>query len=165
MARQESEREDLLREATALVERIELSDRHVPGSKPVTAGFRAEGALSIFFGADPAYQFNTRGELRRAYCHDLLYKAERGRLVSLRRDRRAGEVQLVRHELNDAQQDAFLRRMEGLLEELADGLTAGHYATVGQVPTDADVLTRLREWLQGRETAAIAATPHVRCAT
>ena len=71
-------REDLLREATALVERIELvphRDRQFDASEPIVVGFRADGALSIFFGDDPVYQFNAAGELRRAYCDGLLFKA------------------------------------------------------------------------------------------
>jgi hypothetical protein len=42
------------------------------------AGFRTSGS-DFFFGAEPVYQFNTAGELRRAYCDDLLIKASRGR--------------------------------------------------------------------------------------
>src|SRR5262245_12366974 len=105
MARQESDREDLLREATALVERAELK---VAGeSEPMTVGFRRDGSLSVFFGGDAVYQFNTAGELRRAFAGGLLYKAERGRLVELRRERSADEVALVRRELPDEESARF----------------------------------------------------------
>lgn len=68
MARDESRREDLLREATAFVERIELvpsSSTSKAAETPIVVGFRADGALSVFFGEDPAYQFNAAGELLR----------------------------------------------------------------------------------------------------
>ena len=77
--------------------------------EPIVVGFRRDGALSIFFGDDPVYQFNAAGELRRAYCDGLLFKAVRGRLVSLRRVRgQHDEVQLVRHDLTRREQAAFL---------------------------------------------------------
>src|SRR5687767_14012240 len=116
MAREESNREDLFREATALVERIELvpklakstASTITAGDEPIVAGFRTDGALSSFFCADPVYQFNAAGELRRAYCDGLLFKAVNGRLVSLRRERNEQEVQLARHELSDIEQEEFV---------------------------------------------------------
>src|SRR5262245_10991650 len=95
MAREESDREDLLREATALVERIELIVDIGNAGQHVVAGFRTNGAASIFFGADPVYQFNAAGELRRAYCDGVLIKGSRGRLVSLSRKRLANESLLL----------------------------------------------------------------------
>src|SRR3954447_20411722 len=101
MSRHESDREDLLREATALVERIELT---VGGfDLPVVCGFRRDGAASFYFGADPVYQFNAVGQLRRAFVAGRLIKAERGRLVALSRERTENEVALVRHELSAAE--------------------------------------------------------------
>jgi hypothetical protein len=160
MARQESDKEDLLREATALVERIELCPIDGQQRANITAGFRPDGAASIFFGADPVYQFNAAGELRRAYCNGLLIKAMRGRLVSLRRVRQQQEVQLVRHELTQAEQRALLTDMCGLLSELATALNHGNCKIVGQVPSDADVAGRLKTWLSQQDGARIAATPH-----
>jgi hypothetical protein len=162
MARQESPKEDLLREATALVERVELAPISGPQGVSVTAGFRPDGAASIFFGADPVYQFNAAGELRRAYCDGLLLKADHGRLVSLRRERRQNEVQLLRHELTDAEQRAFLTRVQSLLSGLATSLQHGEYALVGQVPANADVVGRLTKWLASRDKAVVAATPHAK---
>src|SRR5688572_18570527 len=65
MARQEQDREDILREATALVERVELLIPEFP--EPIVAGFRRDGSASFFFGADPVLQFNAQGKLRRAF--------------------------------------------------------------------------------------------------
>lgn len=161
MARRESEREDLLREAIALVERIELSPAGAPQGEHVTAGFRAGGACSIFFGTDPVYQFNASGQLRRAYCDGLLFKAVDGRLVSLRRLRQQGEVHLLRHDLTDSEQAAFLARMTDKLRGLAGRLDRAEGSVVGQVPSDADVLGRLRKWLAHHRGESIANSPHL----
>jgi hypothetical protein len=188
MAREESDREDLLREATALVERIELSplpsDAHSRGNAPlpvpvrdrerasvsassaskaetIVVGFRAGGAASIFFGSDPVYQFNAAGELRRAYCDGLLFKAVRRRLVSLERVRKQGEVQLLRHDLSDAEQDVFIARMQERLSALTNVLAHHHYMIVGQVPADTDVLGRVRKWLAACGTPSISNSSHV----
>ena len=163
MARDESDREDLLREATALVERIELSPEAATGStaENVVIGFRAGGAVSIFFGADPVYQFNAAGELRRAYCDGLLYKASHRRLVSLRRVRQQNEVQLLRHDLTDAEQRDFIASMQKCLRNLSDNLDSGRGSVVSQVPPEANVLTRVRGWLAEHREPGIAATPRV----
>lgn len=168
MARHESNREDLLREATALVERIELLPRvagtftsaNVAAGETIVAGFRAVGALSVFFGSDPVYQFNAAGELRRAYWNGLLFKAMRGRLVSLQRVRREHEVQLVRHELTDAEQATFLSKVSACMRELTNSLAANAMEVAGQVPQDADVLGRLQAWLADHQEWPIAARPN-----
>lgn len=158
MAREESDREDLLREATALVERVEL----IPRQKPthIVAGFRTDGALSLFFGGDPVYQFNATGDLRRAYRGGLLLKAVQGRLVSLRRERKQNEVQLLTTELSDSDRAEFLEQLSTHLLELKDCLESGDFDVVGQVPADADVIGRLRNWFSNRSTWQIAARPN-----
>jgi hypothetical protein len=161
MARNESDREDLLREATTLVERIELKPIDSAAADPIVVGFRTDGAMSIFFGADPVYQFNAGGELRRAFCDGQLYKAVRGRLASLRRERQANEVQLVRRDLADAEQDSFLGEMTSQLQGFAEQLSANRFAVVGQVPTDADVLGRVRQWFTDNQVITVAQRPNV----
>lgn len=161
MASQSTDREDLLREATALVERAELC---VPGwEEPLIIGFRRDGSASFFLGADPVYQFNSAGELRRAYVGGLLYKAEKGRLVSLRRERSAGESALVRHELSIEETNSLLAAMQEQLGRLRDALAGGEGTILRQVPADSDVLGRIRKWLAALpQTTAIAAAPNVR---
>ena len=161
MARHESDREDLLREATALVERAELL---VPGeAEPVIVGFRRDGSASIYFGADPVYQFNSAGELRRAYLGGLLYKAERGRLVELRRERTEQETQLVRRELIDQEQASLLANAAARLERLRQALAKSSASVTGNVPADVDVPKRMGRWLdQARPGIKIAARPHAR---
>jgi hypothetical protein len=162
MANQESDREDLLREATALVERVELAFDAADGvGENVVAGFRRDGSASFFFGADPVYQFNAAGELRRAYCDGLLYKAVSGRLASLDRLRQRGEVQLVRHDLTDEEQRAFLTAMKSRLECIATLLRAGRFEVAGQVPEQGGAIDRVIAWLERVDSIPIAATPNV----
>jgi hypothetical protein len=173
MARTESDREDLLRDATALAERIELAPAEAGADEHVVIGFRAEGAVSVYFGAEPVYQFNTANQLRRAYCDGRLFKAVRGRLVALERVRREREVQLLRHELTDDEQAVFISRMRGRLSDLVGQLDAGRVDVIGQVPVDKDVLERVRAWFAcydsdlagSRRLPEVARTPHVRAAT
>ncbi len=161
MAREQHDREDLLAEATALVERIEFD---LPGyGESIVAGFRTSACASLFFGADPVYQFNSQRQLRRAYVGGVLYKAERGRLVSLTRERSAGGLQLVRGQIDDAGQARFLSEMATHLAALGSALESGRFTIVGQVPDDADVTARVREWLgQLGEAIELAASPQAR---
>ena len=159
MAREESDREDLLREATALVERIELAPVGENSSEHVVAGFRTNGAVSFFIGSEPVYQFNAAGELRRAFCNGVLIKAARGRLISLRRQRLEHETQLLSRELSDTEQNDFIAAMSDRLHTFATDLAADRYRIVGQVPPDADVLGRVRNWLAEHGAWSIANSP------
>jgi len=145
VSRQESDREDLLREATALVERAEIT---VPGfDEPIVVGFRRDGSLSVFFGPDPVYQFNAAGELRRAFSSSLLYKAERGGLVALRRERGEAEVALVRTASTADETTDFLNAAHRRLTDLAATLGTRSFTITGQVSIDANVVARVQEWL------------------
>ena len=164
MPRLEQDREDLLAEATALVERVELQ---LPGSdESVTAtmvvvGFRTSGAASFFFGGDPVYQFNSAGELRRVFADGKSYKADRGRLVVIERSPSStGRIELAMQPLEaDAQQqlcDGLARRLSALAVALREGT-----ATVArEVPPGAEVRQRVAQWLEQRgNTFAIAEGP------
>ena len=158
MAREEVDREDLLRDATALVRRIELD---VPGeADPVVAGFRRTGAASFYFGADPAYHFNSGGRLRRAYLSDHLLKAERGRLVSLRRERTDQAVELRRTELNDERAREILAEMKARLEKLQRAIANGAARVVGHVPAEGNVLAEVAAWLAVNPSDQIAQSPN-----
>jgi len=161
MAREEVNREDLLREATALVERAELK---VAGfEEPVVVGFRRDGSASFYFGADPVYQFNTSRELRRAYIGSLLYKAERGRLVSLRRERGENAVSLFRVELDDNEEAHIVVRLRDQLRSLHGAFTARQFELIGQVSAGTDVVSQIIDWLASLpERIDIARAPNVR---
>lgn len=160
MARQEQDREDLLREATALVQRAELDCASF--AETVVVGFRRDGSGSLFFGADPVYQFNTHGQLRRAYKDGLLIKAERGRLASLDRRRREGRVELVRHDLDDAETSSLLADAAEILALLREDFRQQNVKIVGQVPADEDVVGRIIDWLESLQgQIEIASRPNV----
>jgi hypothetical protein len=156
----EADREDLLGEATALVDRVELA---VEGfADPVVVGFRRQGGASVYFGADPAYHFNSAGELRRAYCGGLLYRADGGRLASLERRRNDGEVELVRREIGEDDQQAFLDRLARELAALRNALDAGGFTVRGQVSTSGDVMPKVLAWLARLNSpVAMAQKPNV----
>lgn len=161
MARNQSDREDLLREATALVERAELQIAGI--DEPTIVGFRRTGAASVFFGADPVYQFNTQGELRRAYFRGQLIKAERGRLVALNRVKTEHEVQLVRQELTIAETEAFAGACLRDIAALRSALASGSFSVNGQAPANVDVVARIKTWLESlADPIPIAASPHAR---
>jgi hypothetical protein len=159
MARYESDREDLLREATALVERAEF--RLPDQAESLTIGFRRDGALSLFVGADPVYQFNAAGELRRAYVAGLLYKAEQGQLVELRRERDESGISLIRRTLPAPEQDDLLRVAQSRCDAVVGGLACGELELVGQVPSDGDVAARVVQWREQHPgPIVIAQRPH-----
>jgi hypothetical protein len=161
MARQEQDREDLLREATALIERIEFRGADFPD--PIVIGFRRTGEGSIFIGADPVFQFNSHLELRRGFFHGQLLKAEKGTLVALERQRTVDEVLLLRTELTAPQTEAVMSRLYACLATLRQTLSEQRFTVVGQVPPDVDVLGRVVAWLNLLpEKVTIAAVPNVR---
>jgi hypothetical protein len=161
MAQRESNREDLMREATALAQRAELM---LPGApEPIVVGFRRDGGASFFLGADPALHFNSAGELRRAYVDGQLYKAVKGRLVAMRRERTATETVLLSRELSSAEADGFLAMVHQRLAGLREFLSRGDAAVLRQVPDDADLLRRILDWLSTLPAAIpIADAPNVR---
>jgi hypothetical protein len=161
VARQEQDREDLLAEAKALVERVEIALTHA--TRPnIVIGFRRDGAASLYFGEDSAWHFNTAGELRRAYADGRLFKAERRALVALDRRRTEREVQLIRHDLTADETAALTDRLRESAIELAAAIDVGLYQLIGQVPAEADVLARVRPLLAVlAERVPIAAGPRV----
>lgn len=160
MARQEQDREDLLAEATALVERAEVRLPHEP--QPVVVGFRRDDSLSVYFGADPVYQFNSHGELRRAYVAGLMYKAVAGKLASLRRVRSESQTQLLRHDLSAEETSQFLEDAGVRCEALRQAFQRGEYELIGRVPADSDVIARTSAWLARlSQTIAVARSPRV----
>ncbi len=160
MARQEAHREDLLAEATALVERIEVQ---LPGQpEPMVVGFRRGGEASIYFGQDMAYHFNGSGQLRRGFRDGELLKADRGRLVGLTRRRTDTETQLVRREFDAAATAQFLGELNDRLALLRTALQVGAAEVLRQVPPDGNLRGRVAEWLASLpQPIAIARSPRV----
>jgi hypothetical protein len=160
MARHEHDREDLLKEASALVERASL--RREGQDEEIIVGFRRDGSASFYFGSARSYQFNTAGQLRRAFVGDLLYKAEAGKLVALARRRTEQAVELVRDELDAKATRDFLDEMWSHLEQLHRAIVAGRLTVIGKVPPEADVVVRIEAWLaQFGDRVTIARSPRV----
>ena len=142
MARHEADREDLMREATALSPRIELA---LPGrAQRLVAGSRSGGRLSLYFGADPVYHFDSAGRLGRAYCAGSLYRSQGTTVARLTRHRTPQETRLQRHDLNALELDEFLRAMRRHMAELRETLDAGTVRIVQQVPPEAVFLPILK---------------------
>ncbi len=162
MARQESDREDLLREATALVDRIEV--RCPWHDESVVIGFRENGALSLFVGQDEAYHFDREGALRRGFWHGRLLKAERGRLVELTRVRQQDQTLLQRRVLSPLEQQTYLTRLAERFDQLRATFAQGAEQVVGQVTRDAaDLRPRFLAWQrQLPASIAVADIPRLR---
>lgn len=139
-------REDLIRDATALVARGEIQ---LNGLLPlVTFGFRERGACSIYVGDDPAYHFNDAGELRRAFDQGLLIKAHQGRLQRVKRVRSAEVVALITSDFSEQDAGEFAARFSKLRDQLSSEIRQGNCRLLRQVPGDSDVLGRFRDWLR-----------------
>lgn len=123
MARNESDREDLIREATAMRNRVEWQ---IPGeSEPVFTGIRSDGSLSVYLGQDPVYQFTPAGQLRRAYTKGFLYRTQGATLAKLNRERSADQTVLARCDLTSEELSQFLAKMDDQLSRLGQSIADG----------------------------------------
>jgi len=159
MARVESDREDLLREAVALVRRAELTMPSEPNAFVV--GFRDNGWLSIYVGQDLMYQFDQLGRLRRAYVDGLLYRTQGSTLAQLRRERSETETALVRWDLNEESLSVFRGQVLARICWLRGLFQEGKLTVIRQVPLDdpsllGDVLAMLTTVLDSTEFLAPA---------
>ena len=138
MTRQESDREDLIREAVAMPERGEF---RVPGlDELVTVGFRTTAAMSVFIGQDPVYQFDPAGRLRRAFVNGLLYRSQQSTLARLQRVRTETATQLQRSDLSQDDLSDFRTLMHQRLSCISDSIRNQTIQVIRAVP--ADVLNR-----------------------
>ena len=141
MAANESDREDLMREAVALTERIEL---RVPGfSEFITIGFRSNLAMSVFVGQDPVYQFDPTFRLRRAFVGGFLFRSQLATLAKLQRVRTETETQLLRYDLNSQELATFRDSMLNILRTIRSELTRNSIETMRCVPGNTELLPRI----------------------
>ena len=141
MAVNEDDREDLIREAVALPDRVELS---VAGFEaPITIGFRANLAMSIFVGQDPVYQYDPDGRLRRAFVDGLLYRSQHTTLAMLKRERTETQTILLRTDLGNTELALFQETMSDLLRLLYQKLVGSEFRTLRSVPESADHVLRI----------------------
>ncbi len=132
MALFEQDREDLMREAMALPQRVELQ---VQGMETfVTVGFRASSAMSVFIGQDPVYQFDPQGRLRRAFVDGVLFRSQHTTLAMLKRERTETQTLLLRTDLTEDRLHEFHTTMLQKLGSLEHVLKIGDYAVIRCVP-------------------------------
>lgn len=163
MAREESEREDILREATALVERAELLLEGA--AEPLVFGFRANGALSVFVTQDEVYHFDAEGSWRRGYWSGRLLKAEGGRIVEMIRERTSDQTVLRSRPWSPSEQAEYAAQWIQRREWLRESLDASRYQPIGAVSASGtDPVRRLSDWLEQKKAGPlfVADRPHVR---
>jgi len=160
MARHEADREDLMREATALRNRAEFC--LASSTDPIIAGFRNEGALSIYFAGDPAYHFDADGQLRRAFAGGFLYRTQGTTLARLQRKRDDQRSILERHDLSPDELQTFLAEVSRNLQTVVTDLAAGNCTLRQQIPSDAGVLLRLEPVLSGILRTGIRLAPRIK---
>lgn len=150
MARTESDKEDLIAEATALVERAEFQRTETVGEasgaasrcETLTVGYRNNGSLTVYFDQDPFYQFDADGLLRRAFEGGFLYRSEANTLAKLHRERTETQTTLQRTDLTETQLTEFRQRMDARLSELRQMLKSGAFVSPRQVSQRGDIVPR-----------------------
>jgi len=158
LAREESAKEDLLRQATGLSPRAAWRI----GESEIVIGFRTAAAISIFFGEDPVFQFNDAGQLRRGFLNGILLKADRGFLVKMSRHRTDHSVELRSHQCSLEEQEAIVQLASGRISQIATQLREGSQILIGEEPPQSDVEQRFLDWVdQFLDTLSIANRPNV----
>lgn len=160
MAQHEEDREDLMREAVALPDRVELS---VDGFESlITIGFRSNSAMSIFIGQDPVYQFDPEGRLRRAFVDGLLYRSQHTTLAMLKRERTETQTLLLRTDLADDALLKFRETMRRSLELLEQKLGSAAFRVVRSVPESVSHIARIQTALASVLRAESWLSPTIR---
>ncbi len=145
MARQSSDKEDLMAEVVTLSPRVALL---IPGLlDEIIAGKRTDGRWSIFFGGDPVYHFDSQSRLRRAFLDGNLYRSQGATLARLTRQPTPTATVLLRHDLEAAELADFLQRMRLQLARLAAAIKLGTVAIQQLIPPTADFLPELAQHL------------------
>jgi len=152
MARQESDKEDLISEATALVDRAEYLRAAETDSKCswklVTVGFRKDRSFSIYFDQDPFYQFDSNGSLPRASENGFLYRSQHTTLARLKRERSDNQTTLQRTDLDATQLAAFQERLMSHLCEFHKALRSSKAQRQRAVTTMENIDQRTLEFLE-----------------
>jgi len=159
MAREEIDREDLIRDGTAMVVRAECRFRDC--DRVMTIGFRSNGAASFYFDTDWVWQFDRFGRVRRGFDRGRWIKAERGQLVVLERHRSPEVVIMSDSSEDDSEASHRLQRLSGELRRLGESIHSEGLVVVRAVPNETTFRESLRSWLQGLVfPLPIAWSPH-----
>jgi hypothetical protein len=133
MARRQTDRPDLLGELTALARRVEL----MIGDRSVICGFRANSALSMYFGQDFVVGCNGDHQVRRIYLHGVIYRAEnRNDVVKLVPERNDAETILHSTLLSPMERQELRSIIRWHVEMLCRALAGDRYRIVGCFPED-----------------------------
>ncbi len=160
MARHEADREDLMREAVALRQRILLSSSK---GQEIVIGFRADGSASIYVDQDPVWHFNRRGQLRRAFEAGQLIKAEAGRLHRMFRHREPNQVLLCSWPMSRDEQSAWVASVARTIRSLIEQWERGDLWVVQQIPAEEPVAQKALQLLRSLALGfSIAESPSVR---
>ncbi|MGE3314179.1 MAG: hypothetical protein AB7O26_03610 [Planctomycetaceae bacterium] len=158
MARIESDREDLMREATALRRRVEFVIRGEP--VVIVAGFRDDGSLSVYFDAE-MLQFDSANRLRRAFYDGRLYRTQGDSLARLKRFRSADESSLQRHDLTSAELASFLETIAARIQSLDVALQEQQVQVKRSIPDRIEVLGEVAERVASIAAGPIALAPPI----
>ena len=160
MSRIEADREDLMRDATALVRRIEFS---VPDFvEPLTAGFRRHGGLSLYVGQNSVFHFDEDCRLRRAFRDGVLYRTQGETLAALTRDRRKTATILVRRDLTGPELNDFLNDMKAVIRKVRSAITENRVEVLRRIPqNDANILTEIHDVLFNVSAAKTVLAPPI----
>lgn len=159
MARHEADREDLMREATALCQRAEF--RFGAANEEVIAGYRRDGSLSIYFGADPCYHFDAQLRLRRAFIDGDLYRTQGTTLARLSRIHSQQAVELSRRDLTFEQLQRMLTDIAGRLKCLHTSLQSDARC-VEVIPPETDLQASLIDSLEQLTSGPLTLAPAIR---
>lgn len=158
MAKDEHDREDLLKDATGYILRVELKLEDI---EPVVfCGFRDTDAFSIYWGQDEVIQFNAHKAIRRGYWQGQMIASYLGQLHWLKRDPSQARTQLSRERFSPDEQERFLKLAQTRTAQMRSRLQSNAYALIGQVPADGDAVARILDWLLENQTAPFPLAKH-----
>lgn len=158
MAKDEHDREDLLKDATGYIVRVELKLEDI---EPVIfCGFRESDAFSIYWGQDEVIQFNADKAIRRGYWQGRMIASYLCQLHWLNRDPSQARTQLSRERFSPDEQERFLELARARATLLRSRLQSNAYELIGQVPADGDAVARILDWLFENQTAPLPLAKH-----
>lgn len=159
MALEDHDREDLLRDACAMVERGECC----MAGRQVVVGFRDRGQLSLYCGPDPVFQFNADRQLRRAYFQGRKIAADQGQLVEVVQKTRGGKVELVKVPVDQETRNCLMESLKEWLSKIDNSALWNPFSWQFPEEVDSDCFReRLIDWLaQLPDEPEIADAPNV----
>ncbi len=148
-----------MEEAVAMRRRVEVQ---LPGrSDSIIAGFRDDGRLCLYFGADLVYQFDAEGRLRRAVMGGHLYRTQGSTLAQLTRFRTDAVTELRRRDLAVDELAGFFQEMRMHVRSLRDALVHNSAHVARQCPADESIVPQLVQRLDEIASASGALAPAI----